>query len=69
MHVFMYVLFVKNEGEGEGGRGLIERGAYLRGRLNRGFTVYIFRFMFTPSLPFITHFLYVQGYALIRKFS
>ena len=113
MHVFMYVLFVKNEGEGEGGRGLIERGAYLRGglngcflvlrkllfvsfcvvvwvlfsvfsifcitslvsatprnhRLNRGFTVYIFRFMFTSSLPFITHFLYVQGYALIRKFS
>ena len=36
MHVFMYVLFVKNEGEGEGegGRGLIERGAYLRGVLN-----------------------------------
>ena len=54
MHVFMYALFVKNEGEGEGGRGLIERGAY---------------FMFTSSLPFITHFLYVQGYALSRKFS
>ena len=32
MHVFMYVMFVKNEGEGKGGRGLIERGAYLRGR-------------------------------------
>ena len=63
MHVFMYVLFVKNEGEGEGGRGLFERG------LNRGFTVFFFRFMFTSSLPFITHFLYVQGYALIRKFS
>ena len=44
MHVFMYVLFVKNEGEGEGGRGLIEGGAYLRRVLNRGFTVFFFSF-------------------------
>ena len=61
MHVFMYVLFVKNEGEGEGGRGLFEIIEDLR--------YFFFRFMFTSSLPFITHFLYVQGYALIRKFS
>ena len=31
MQVFMYVLFVKNEGEGEGGRALNRGGAYLRG--------------------------------------
>ena len=56
MCLCMYCLWrMKGRGRGD--------GAYLRGGLNR------FRFMFTSSLPFITHFLYVQGYALIRKFS
>ena len=121
----MYCLW-RMKGRGPGGNGrLIERelikfpplkrgAAYLRGGLNRGFTVYIFRFVFTSSLPLydflqvigfghsggvgskpppkarkrngwarawllilpwvpwpstITHFLYVQGYALSRKFS
>ena len=58
MRVFMYVLFVKNEGEGEGGRALNrEGGLFERGGLNRGFMAYIIRFMFTSSLPFISHFL------------
>ena len=65
MYACVYVCIVCEEWRGGGGgTGLIWEGGLIE-----DLRYFFFRFMFTSSLPFITHFLYVQGYALIRKFS